>query len=148
MNPRRMALGFIAGFIAVPTFHQVALGVLHLAGITPSAPWPMAPVPPFGVPAILSASFWGGVWGIVLALVLPARAPTVRWLLTATLFGAVAPTLVAWFVVLPLKGLPAGGGFTWPGIIIGPIVNGAWGLGTALLLRALPGSRPEAAARS
>ena len=41
---------------------------------------------------------------------------------------------LSWFVVLPLKGLPAGGGFHFPGVLVGPIVNGLWGLGTAVFL--------------
>ena len=61
----------------------------------------------------------------------------------ALLFGAVLPTLVVWFVVLPIKGLPVGGGFAWPGIVIGPVVNGAWGVGTALLFRVFAGGRGE-----
>ena len=32
-------------------------------------------------------------------------------------FGAVAPTLATWFVVLPLKGLPARDSFAWPGVL-------------------------------
>ena len=53
----------------------------------------------------------------------------------ALAFGAIFPTLVAWFIVLPLKGLPVSSGFTPGGIITALSVNGAWGLGTALLLR-------------
>ena len=53
------------------------------------------------------------------------------------MFGAIFPTLAAWFIVLPLKGLPVGGGFRFPGLLVGPIVNGLWGLGTALFLRLL-----------
>ena len=30
--------------------------------------------------------------------------------------------------------------FAWPGVIVGPLVNGAWGLGAALLLAMLPGT--------
>ena len=62
MTASRVAYGFIAGCIAVLLFHQGALLALHLAGIAPS-PWNIAPVPPFGVPAVVSAAFWGGVWG-------------------------------------------------------------------------------------
>ena len=61
------------------------------------------------------------------------------------LFGAVVVTLVAWFVVRPIKGLPVGAVFAWPGVTIGPIVNGAWGFGTAPLLRLLPDRRPDPA---
>ena len=53
--------------------------------------------------------------------------------------------MVARFVVLPLKGLPAGGGFAWPGVLVGPVVNGAWGVGAALLLAAAGWGRSRAA---
>lgn len=142
------ARGFAAGFVAVLVFHQGALWLLHLAGIAPAAPWRLATVPPFGVPAVLSAAFWGGLWGVLFAYL----ANRLGWgasPLAGLLFGAIAPTLVAWFVVLPLKGLPAGGGFTWPGVIVGPAVNGAWGLGTALLLGLIaPDRRPALFGRS
>jgi hypothetical protein len=55
----------------------------------------------------------------------------------AALFGALALSLVAWFVVAPLKGLAVAGGGRPAAIATGLLVNGAWGLGTALLLRAL-----------
>jgi hypothetical protein len=42
-------------------------------------------------------------------------------------------------VVLPLKVLSAGNGFHFPGILVGPIVNGLWGLGTALFLSWMSG---------
>jgi hypothetical protein len=129
--------GFVAGFLAVLVFHQGALLILHLAGFVANAPWSLAPVPPFGVPAVLSAAFWGGLWGIVFVLLRPQFGEGGRYWVSALLFGAIAPTLVAWFVVLPLKGLPAGGGFAWPRVLIGPIVNGAWGLGTAVFLKLL-----------
>jgi hypothetical protein len=142
MGLRWILLGFAAGFLAVPIFHQATLFLLHAAGIGPAA-WNMAPVPPFGVPALLSAAFWGGLWGIALALVEPRFPRGAGYWAAALLFGAVLPTLVVWFVVLPIKGLPVGGGFAWPGIIIGPVVNGAWGVGTALLLRAFAGPREQ-----
>jgi hypothetical protein len=62
------------------------------------------------------------------------RAPRRSLAVPVLALGAVLPTLVAWFVVLPLNGLPADGGFAWPGVPVGPVVNGAWGVGTALLL--------------
>ncbi len=115
MTASRIIGGFVAGFLAVPVFHQAALFVLHRAGIAP-APWDLAPVPPFGVPAVVSAAFWGGLWGIAFALLAPRFGRGAGYWLAGLLFGAIAPTLVAWFVVLPLKGLPPGGGFAWPGV--------------------------------
>ena len=103
----RLLLGFIAGFIATLVFHQIGLLLLHFAGLTPNLPYNMHPVPPFHVPQFVSLAFWGGVWGIVFVLIEPviARSPGGCWV-GAIVFGAVFPTLVAWFVVLPLKGLP------------------------------------------
>jgi hypothetical protein len=93
-------------------------------------------MPPFGVPQFISLAFWGGIWGIIFVLAEPifARGPAEYWI-GAIIFGAIFPTFVAWFVVFPLKGLPAGRGFHLPGIFVGPIVNGLWGLGTAIFLR-------------
>ena len=140
MAASRIAYGFAAGFLAVLVFHQMALLVLHLAGIAP-APWSLEPVPPLGVPAVVSAAFWGGVWGAIFVLLSPRFGQGPSYWLASFLFGAVALTVVAWFLVLPLKGRPVGGGFVWPGVIIGPIINGAWGLGTALLLTMIPGAQ-------
>lgn len=50
------------------------------------------------------------------------------------LFGAFALSLVAWFVVAPLKGLAVAGGSRPAAIATGLLVNRAWGFGTALLL--------------
>ncbi|HEX6159778.1 MAG TPA: hypothetical protein VF111_06405 [Thermoanaerobaculia bacterium] len=123
---------FLAGFLATIFFHQPTLFLCKLAGLTPRGPYNMQAVPPFGVPSVISLAFWGGVWGIVLWLVLRRRKPTTYWTI-ALLFGAIAPTLVAAFVVMPLKNMarPAG----WQFAVIGLLVNAAWGLGTALFLR-------------
>ncbi len=46
-----------------------------------------------------------------------------------------APTLVALLVVLPLKGMAVGGGWK-PDIVVGALLlNGAWGIGVAALMR-------------
>lgn len=128
----RSVFAFIAGFIAVLVFHQAAFTVLHALGVTPGAPFPLHATKPFGVPQIWSLAFWGGVWGILLIAVIHSLRSIGYWL-TALLFGAILPTLVVWFVVLPLKGFPVGGGWHPAGIATGLIVNGAWGVGTALL---------------
>lgn len=129
-----VALGFVAGFLAVPLFHQPMLALLHTIGMAPRAPYSFAPVPPFGVPLVVSQSFWGGVWGIIFALVAPRFPRGPAYWPTAVLFGAFALSLVAWFIVAPLKGLPVAGGGQPAAIAIGLLVNGAWGGGTAALL--------------
>jgi hypothetical protein len=141
-TPRRLLLlGFGAGAVSVLIFHQGMLALLHAAGMTPATPYPMQPTAPFGVPQVASAAFWGGVWGVVLAALLWRGERGARFWLVALLFGAIAPTLVAWFVVAPLKGRPIAGGWQPAAMLVGPLVNGAWGLGTALLLRMVARSR-------
>jgi hypothetical protein len=137
----RLALGFVGGVVATLIFHQIGLLLLHGVGMTPGMPYNMSSVPPFGVPSFISLAFWGGVWGIVFVLVEPylARSPGGYWV-GAILFGAIFPTLVAWFVVTPQKGGAIAAIFTLPRIFIGPIVNGLWGLGTALFLHFVPGA--------
>lgn len=131
--PFRLALAFVAGFLAVPLFHQSVLLLLHLAGVVPIAPFDMRPRAPLGVPAVLSSSFWGGVWGLIFVIVVPRVSRGVSYWVTAFVFGAVALTLVAAFVVSPIKtgAPPPDLGHV---LMIGGLLNGAWGIGTAVLL--------------
>jgi hypothetical protein len=123
---------FIAGTLAVPLGHQIALWLCHTAGLIDRAPFSMAPTEPFGVPQVISLSFWGGVWGLILGLVL-LRATGSKFWWIAIIFGAIAPTLVAGLVVAPLKGMQVGGN---PKLLVtGLVVNGVWGLMTAVFYR-------------
>ena len=107
----RLALAFLAGFISVLVFHQAMLAILHWLGVTPGTPWTTSPVPPLGVPQVISAAFWGGVWGILLAPVLQRVRGSAAYWITAVLFGAFVLSVVAWFVVAPLKGQPVADGW-------------------------------------
>ena len=135
MSMRRIVIAFIAGFIATLVFHQGGLALMNQLGLTDRAPFNMNPTKPFGVPTVFSLAFWGGVWGILLAWFLGTR--KTGWYLRAFIFGALLPTAVAFFVVAPLKGNPVAAGWD-PKLILGAVVlNGLWGLGTALIYRAL-----------
>ena len=130
------AKAFLAGFLSTLVFHQGVLAILHGMGATARKAWVMAPTPPLGIPSVLSLAFWGGVWGIALWLMIRGSSGTPYWLL-AVLLGAVLPTLVALFVVFPLKHLPVGGGWK-PDILVGALLlNGAWGAGVALFMQLL-----------
>jgi len=131
----RYLLAFIAGVVSTLVFHQGLLAILHRAGASPRSAYVTKPVPPLGIPFVLSLAFWGGVWAVVLLPLLSrwngSWAYWVAWLVA----GAVLPSVVALFVVMPLKGMPVAGGGD-PKIVAGALLlNGAWGLGTALLLR-------------
>jgi hypothetical protein len=130
-TPRWLIAGFISGALAVLIFHQGAAALLHALALTPRAPYSFAHTAPLGVPLLWSLAFWGGVWGVLLAAAL-ARVHGAAFILAATIFGAVLPTLVAWLVVAPLKGQPMAAGLAPMAMLIGPIVNGAWGLGTGI----------------
>jgi hypothetical protein len=124
-----LALGFAAGFLAVLVFHQPLIGIFRSVGLGGNQPYSLAPVPPLGVPRVISLAFWGGVWGIVFALLRPFLPDRRAGLLIAGLvFGALAPTAFGWFVLG--SGVPA---VWWRG----PVINGTWGLGTAILILAL-----------
>jgi len=129
-RPKTLVLAFIAGFIATLVFHQGLLQILHLAGMVPVSAWNMDPTPPLGVPKVISLAFWGGLWGIVLWALIAKRRGAAHWLLAFAL-GAVLPSLVAWFVVFPIKGIA----LTSTLIVGALLLNGAWGLGVALCMR-------------
>lgn len=134
ITARRLVIGFVTGFIAVFLFHQPVLALLTQLGIAKAATYSFTAVPPFGVPRVISIAFWGGVWGVIYAGVEHRFPRGARYWLYAFLFGAIFPTLVAWFVVAPLKGQAIAGGWQANRMITGFVINGAWGLGTALLL--------------
>jgi len=126
---------FLAGFFSTLVFHQGVLLVLHAAGVTDRKPYSMAPTAPLNVPQVISLAFWGGVWGILLWLAIRGFAGSGLYWIWAAVLGAIAPSIVALFVVFPLKGQPVAGGWQ-PAILIGAaILNGAWGIGVALFLR-------------
>ena len=94
----------------------------------------MAPVSPVHVPAVISLAFWGGVGGVVLwTLIRHFRGRRVlglgaRGWRARCEFGRVV-------VVMPIKGMGPAGGWDVKVIVGGLLLNGAWGLGTALLMR-------------
>jgi hypothetical protein len=133
-SPIQWAAAFVAGFIAVLAFHQPVLAVLAWAGIANGIPYAAKAVGPLGVPQFISAAFWGGIWGLALHAFSRRWPSNAVFLLKALLFGMIFPTLVAWFIVAPLKGLPVAGGFKPYSMLTGLCVNAAWGLGTGLML--------------
>ncbi len=131
---KKWVLSFVAGFVSTLVFHQGLLQLLHVSGVFPRAAWNMAPVPPLGMPSVLSLAFWGGLWGIVLWALIHKHTTGKKWLWGA-IWGALLPSIVALFVVFPMKGMPMAGGFD-PKLIVGALLlNGIWGLGVVALMR-------------
>ena len=132
----RLLIGFVAGVFATLTFHQLMLSFLWAVGVAPFGPFPMAATEPFRVPVVLSLSFWGGVWGILFAAIDGKFPRKFGYWIAALIFGGIFPSLVALMVVVPIKGGPMGGGWH-PGLLFTAfLINGAWGVGTGLYLKA------------
>jgi len=131
---RVVILGFVAGALGVLLFHQGVVLALYLLNIVPSPPYSMRATAPIGVPQVLSSAFWGGVWGIVLVWCMTALRGADR-LWVALLFGGILPTLVGILVVTPLKGGDPMARLQLAGLLRGFVINGAWGLGAAIIYR-------------
>lgn len=121
---------FAAGFIATLVFHQGLFAVFHAAGMVPMPAFNLSPVPPLGLPAVISLAFFGGLWGLPVAWLI-RNDSALRYWLKALVFGAIGPTTVAMLLVFPLKGLQVN-----PKIVVGALLlNGAWGIGVGLFMR-------------
>lgn len=131
--PARAILGFVAAVIAVLTFHQAMWAMLHVAGLMPP-PYPIAPIPPYGVPQIVNLCFWGGLYGILFGLLAPSfKAPP--WLCGIG-FGVLA-ALVGLLVVPAVKGAAfdaIAARLTVQTVLRSLAINGFWGLGLGLIL--------------
>jgi len=123
---------FIAGFLSTLVFHQGLLALLHDAGLSSRAAFAAAPTWPLHLPAFVSLASWGGVWALALARLVRRFPPGAYWAAWVVL-GALLPSVIAWFVVFPLKGLPLPNSEV---VKLSLLLNGAWGLGAALILRA------------
>ncbi len=133
---RTVIVGFVAGALSVLIFHQLGFWLSNELGYTRAALYNMRGVPPWGVPTIVSSAFWGGLWGIVAAFLVPRLPGALGGVLGWILFAAIIVAIVNWTVVLPLKS----GRFNMPGlpiIAVLPLVYGLWGFGMWLIAGAM-----------
>ena len=103
---KNLILGFIAGAIATVTIHELINYVLLQQGLFPRVPWSMEPVAAgplagMGIPQIASDAFWGGLWGIVFALILGDK-PMGSMTLKGAVMGMILPAFFGVFLLVPL----------------------------------------------
>jgi hypothetical protein len=130
-TPPLAVRGLVAGALAALTVRQGALFLASLADLAAPPSFALKPGPGGLLPQAASAALWGALWGAALAVLLPRRGRGRRYWLTGLLLGAALPTSAALTLVA------AGGGGWPPGwleVAAGLLVEGAWGLGTALAL--------------
>lgn len=127
----RVCLGFSAGAIGALVFHQGLAEIFDVLGIGRNVAFRLTPTWPFGVPALVSLTFWGAMFGAALAMLKPRLR---RPLWQAGMAMGLLAGLLTLFIVLPLKGVPMAHGWAlWP-IARTLILTMSWGLGTSLIL--------------
>ena len=134
----RLLQAFIAGFVSTMAFHQGLLAMLHSTGKSTQAAYDMTPVSPLGLPSVISLACWGGLWGMALWLLIRGTSGYV-FLAWAVALGALLPSIVALFVLPSRRELD---GRRDPRRIFNTVLlNGAWGLGMAWLMRLMAHAR-------
>lgn len=133
MNRKIIFIGFIAGFVSTIVFHQGILEILFQFGIIPKAPYAMTPTKPFAIPAFISLAFWGGIWGIIPAVIFKHNSVKFAYWLKLFIFGGIFPPLCAALVVFPLKGIVMN--YTPPTIFLMFMINAIWGIGTGVVIQ-------------
>lgn len=120
---KNILLGFVAGAIATVTTHEIIALILNQAGLFGRVPWPMEANSFSGLPQALNDMFWGGVWGIVFALIL-GNYPKGSMTIKGALLGIIGPAIIGVFSLVPAltaKFPPFFGGdlnMIWPVLVI------------------------------
>ncbi len=109
-----------------------------------SLPIARRPVPPFGVPVIVSNCFWAGLYGAVFGLLMP-RFTWPLWL-CGLILGMIAALVgcSSWRRSRACRSPAAG---ARPNMLRSIVINGFWGLGVGMILplllpRALVSAHP------
>jgi hypothetical protein len=134
-RPGLLAATFVAGMIGVVVFHQGVWALFSMSGKTPTKAWSMAPTTPLGLPAVVSAALWGGVWALIILAIYWAFRPTLGIWTAFVGLGALLTSTIALCLVFPLKGHKFAAGFNPAIWIFALLLNAAWGFGTVLVLR-------------
>ena len=138
----RIVLGFIAAALSVLIVHQ---GIVYILGATgylpgPSRAWSMtATIPPYGVPYLVNTVFWGGLWGVLFALVYNWIPGGMAWL-KGLIFGLFIVVVSNWILLPLIKGQVFGqanqvlfSGYNPTRMLIVVAIVGGFGLGLGII---------------
>ena len=131
--------GFVAGALAMVSFHQPMAGVLHALGSFPVSPFDLTPKPS-GLPAMVQGMIWSGVWGVLLVLLLRLR-PGLPLAATATAYCATVPIGFLFLVMATAQGAPPAFGMPVQMALSVVLAHAVWGFGIALWLVGMRGLR-------
>ena len=131
---KTLIFGFLAGVLAVIVFHQGMVFLLVLTKQSLNPAWNLSlrdgPIP---IPVLVNQMFWGGLWGIVFAL-LGHRIALANVALRGLVFGLIGPNLLGNGFLVPL--FRGSGQFFWTWapsrFVLGALIAGSFGIGVAL----------------
>jgi len=138
----RIVLGFIAAAISVAVVHEGIIYLLNAAGYIPRSAWTMTPpVAPFGVPYLVNLIFWGGLWGVLFALIYEWLPGGWSWL-KGLIYGLFIVVVSNWLLLPLIKGQVFG--ITKPPqvlfanydpmrMLLGVLIVGGFGLGLGIV---------------
>jgi hypothetical protein len=139
---RRLCMGFLAGAVAVLVCHDPMVMLLNALGWVPFKAYNMDAVKtaPSGLaalmvqagfkgwPILFNGVFWGGLWGVVFAMVqpwLPGRMMALKGLI----FGLIVLLISNWIVLPTLRGTAMFAGFVPLRMLASLLILGAFGTG-------------------
>ena len=136
----RIVLGFIAAAISVLVVHEGIIYLLNAGGYIPARGWSMTPaIAPWGVPRLVNNVFWGGLWGVLFALVYNWVPGGMAWL-KGLIFGIFIVVVSNWVLLPLIKGEVFGqgnqvlfGGWNTQRMLITLIIVGGFGLGLGII---------------
>jgi hypothetical protein len=129
-------IGFLAAAIAVVIAHEVIVFLLNTAGILPVKPWSTEPVGPYHVPKILNSIFWGGLWGVVYALI-QSHLPGAQAWERGLIFGILIALISNFTLLALIKGQPLFAGYDGKRIVAVLLILGGFGAATGILYEKL-----------
>jgi hypothetical protein len=138
----RIVLGFIAAAISVLVVHE---GIIYLLGVAgylppPNRGWSMTPaIAPWGVPRLINNIFWGGLWGVLFALIYEWVPGGWSWL-KGLIYGLAIVVVSNWILLPLIKGQVFGqanqvlfGGWNPSRMVAVALIVGGFGLGLGII---------------
>jgi hypothetical protein len=136
----RIVLGFVAAAISVLVVHEGIIYLLNAGGYIPSRGWSMTPaIAPWGVPRLINNVIWGGLWGVLFALVYDRVPGGMAWL-KGLIFGLFIVVVSNWILLPLIKGQVFGqanqvlfSAWNPQRMLIVAIIVGGFGLGLGII---------------
>ena len=135
----RIVLGFIAAAISVLVVHEAIIYGLTQYGLIRGTAWGMQAIPPYGVPRLANNVFWGGLWGVLFALIYNWIPGGMAWL-KGLIFGLCIVVVSNWILLPLIKGQIFGqanqvlfAGWNQERMLAVALIVGGFGLGLGII---------------